>query len=556
MGRRGWGVSVAVIAVLLLAVACPASPSRPPARVEGLEVSSLLECSLRNCEFRGVAVSGVVMVDEPGSYGLALYYSRGEGWKPACWLAEFNSPGRHSFYSTCEIPVDAESLGHALFRGGEWLQSIDIHGLNVSAVMSGVACILVLRPPEIEDVEAPPKTSISQDVRFSVWVSSGVWPISVELDVGELKLSKRVKVQGLEPCNHYVVRVDFGPIHFSEPGEYKWRVVARADGYVDSRSGSLEVKAGEENKVVVVKRIKGLGIVSVEAPRVMKPGREYEFTYRVDINWEEVERLLWILGEICKLLCSLPQTRPYMPSAMCKACGAEKLYLGVHGGLRAYLLLPDGHPGLAVFISLGLQQVQYSLPLSPHTHLVGSQVSELISLHYVITGVPPLSLEDLESKGAPYSLKVTPLTTAPTDLTRVEGGAVVLRYRVELVPSEEYAGVLPLYEARAVYNGTHYTEDLLSDAEAMLEALQAVSGANCEELQQRVSQLGGELEECKSRLEELINETRKCCGELSECMMKLEKQANTLAELKGKVARLSSTLSYTIPVAVLHKNFY
>lgn len=72
-----------------------------------------------------------------------------------------------------------------------------------------------------------------------------MWPVSVELDVGGLKLSKEVKVQGLEPCDCYTVSVDFSPIRFSVPGEYEWRVAVKAGGYVDSRSGSIEVRSWE-----------------------------------------------------------------------------------------------------------------------------------------------------------------------------------------------------------------------------------------------------------------------------------------------------------------------
>jgi len=61
-------------------------PFKVSAWIEKPDVSNLLERVLGSCSFRGVEVSGVVVVDRPGSYGLALYHDKGTaGRRRAGW---------------------------------------------------------------------------------------------------------------------------------------------------------------------------------------------------------------------------------------------------------------------------------------------------------------------------------------------------------------------------------------------------------------------------------------------------------------------------------------
>ncbi|MEZ0346250.1 MAG: hypothetical protein ABWK01_06850, partial [Infirmifilum sp.] len=411
--------------------------------------------------------------------------------------------------------VATRAIGIALRRESKWLQSIDVHGVNLAATTG--ACTLCL--PTIDRVENPAEVRVGEDVRFNVWLNCHGGRGEVGLRVSRLELlepTKIVDLSGLAPCDQYSVRVDFGPIRFTEPGTYAWEATLKAGGHEEARSGVVSVLGGASNRssegVVVEERwVKGLGFVRVEAPSVMEPGREYEVVYQVSVDRGEFERLLWVLREICGLLCTLPWSQPYMPSALCRACGAEKFYVSAYGGLRGYKLLPEGSWGVSAFVALGLQTVHYSVPVGLRTYLVGSEIAELVSLHYVLDGVPPFSLSDIESRGFPYSLKVTPIGATPASLAG--GSSLELRYRVELVPNEKYAGLFNLYGARAVYNSTVFAEDILSGLEASLRALQAARSGD----EQRVSQLEGELSSCRSDLARLEGELESCRQALYGC---------------------------------------
>ncbi|WP_460024564.1 hypothetical protein [Infirmifilum sp. SLHALR2] len=300
-------------------------------------------------------------------------------------------------------------------------------------------------------------------------------------------------------------------------------------------------------RVVEERFVKGLGKVRVEVPSVIEPGKKYTVSFRVEVNREEVKKLLWLLEQVCRLLCTLPQTASYMPSALCRACGYEKLYVTGYGGLRGYAV-PGDKIGIAAFVALGLQQVYYSVPISSQTYLVGSEVSEIFSVHYVIEGPPPLSLSDLESRGPPYSLRLTPLGPAAQELTGAQG-TFELRYEVELVPNAAYATLFDLSVGRAVYNSTQYTDDTLPQASAVLAALQELGKAS--QLEGELASTRSELEQCRRDAEELGAALQRCEQELQRCKQELSTAGSTQPATQPSQPQPSFTPINVAPIAAL-----
>ena len=90
----------------------------------------MLERVLRSRSFRVVEVSGVVVAEVPGSYGLALYYDKG-------LLGAGVLAGAVRLAGQAQLPLrlrsssERASAGPRPLQGGGWLQSADVHNLNV-----------------------------------------------------------------------------------------------------------------------------------------------------------------------------------------------------------------------------------------------------------------------------------------------------------------------------------------------------------------------------------------------------------------------------------------
>ncbi|ABL87245.1 hypothetical protein Pisl_0061 [Pyrobaculum islandicum DSM 4184] len=180
-----------------------------------------------NTEIVSVTLNGVLDVRSGGGYSVVLYYDRGGGWRALCTLPVVHN----AFSGSCAVPSDAKSLGIALWQGGRWLQSVDIHNLRF-----WTACLCVPRPPTIEGVDHPSVAKVGEDVRFHVWLNwCGNRQEEVRLQIGGVEVVKKASINYTCPLR---VRVDFGPFRFEKPGVYNWTVRTQAD----VRSGSIKIE--------------------------------------------------------------------------------------------------------------------------------------------------------------------------------------------------------------------------------------------------------------------------------------------------------------------------
>jgi len=161
-----------------------------------------------------------------------------------------------------------------------------------------------------------------------------------------------------------------------------------------------------------------------------------------------------------------------MPESLCQKCGDLSSYLVLHGGVRAYAG-ESGSGGVAFFLALGLQQTYGTIPAGPNRYLVFSNIDEFFAIYYVVKGLPPLSLTDLESKGAPVSLKITPLGSESYRLTGGEE-EITLRYKIQLVPNTAY--MFNFDNVTAEYSQLQYSDDILSRVEALSAAVERAEG--------------------------------------------------------------------------------
>ena len=450
------------LAVLLLATLLVAA--QPLAEILKLKVEPL-PCLL-NSTCSAYRATALINASASGQLALGAWALVKGEWKALDWCYPTGS-GPCTF--VIELKPEYEALGFPLWTNQQgrwvWVQSVDIYGVNA-------VCTMAYKCPEIDKVEVE-RGGEPGGGRVRVYVKSPSQRMRVALDIGGMYVEKEVEQPFATACT--TLRVDFGPYDFPQGTCGRVRVYGdcgMVERQVCAQSADSNVVVVRVADVVEEKYVKGIGIVKVKAPHVLKVGEEYLTEFNIRVNREELGRLIQLIKRVCQLLCQLPWSKPFMPESLCQKCSDLSSYLVLHGGVRAYAS-ESGSGGVALFLALGLQQTYGTIPAGPNRYLVFSNIDEFFAIYYVVKGLPPLSLTDLESKGVPISLKITPLGPESYRLTGGEE-EITLRYKIQLVPNTEY--MLNFNNITAEYSKLQYSNDILSRVEALSAAVERAEG--------------------------------------------------------------------------------